>query len=221
MNHRTVDAGVEECPRSVVKGALAGMAGGLVASWLMDRLESVMKPSTPDESSPEGSSPEEANDPNRSREFTPPIGEEQLAQTTYSSSAPQAFGDGEEQQPAKPDATVRMANRISKTFLHHEVPEEKQDVAGKAVHYAFGTLIGGLYGAAAEMSPAVVSRFGGLPFGMALWILADELALPAFQLGDAPKDKPLKQHATGLATHFVYGATTDGVRRLLRRTAIH
>lgn len=194
-----------------MKGALAGMAGGLVAAWVMDRLESVMKPATEDP----------AMQADAGRGFAPPISEEQLAQTTYSSSRPQVGTGADGGEKKKSEPTVHMANRISKTFLHREVPEERQDVAGKAVHYAFGTLVGGIYGAAAEMSPDVVSRFGGLPFGMAVWLLADELALPAFQLGKKPNEKPIQQHATGLATHFVYGAATDGVRRLLRNTAIH
>ena len=33
--------------------------------------------------------------------------------------------------------------------------------------------------------------------------------------------REIQKHATALASHFVYGATTDGVRRLLRKTAIH
>jgi putative membrane protein len=192
--------------RDVVKGALAGMAGGLVASWIMNRVEHVMESAEPEILHP------------RAQGFAPPIAEEQLASTTYSSSAPQAFMNGE---APKPKPTVRMANRISKTFLRHELAEERKDVAGRAVHYAFGTLVGGLYGAMAEMSPEVVSRLGGVPFGMAVWLLADEIALPAFRLAGKPQEVPVKKHATALAEHFVYGATTDGVRRLLRKTAIH
>jgi hypothetical protein len=201
-------SGEPETSRSVVKGALAGMAGGLVASWVMSRLQNVM----------ESSGGEDAVAANPA---LPPIAEEQLASTTYSSSAP---GLGTK---TGPDATrqvrpeLRMANRISKTFLKHEIPAERENVAGQCTHYAFGTLVGGLYGAVAEMRPEVVSKLGGMPFGMAVWLLAEELALPALHLTDGPQDVPLKKHATGLASHFAYGATTDGVRRLLRKTVIH
>lgn len=205
----TFASGEPETSKNVVKGALAGMAGGLVASWVMSRLQHVMESSN-------------AGDAVGRDDFAsptaPPIAEEQLASTTYSSSAPRFFQkDGAE----KPKATVRMANRISKTFLKHEVPAERQDVAGQSVHYAFGTLMGGVYGAVAEMRPEVVSRLGGVPFGMAVWLLAEEVALPALHLTAGPKEVPLKKHATGLATHFAYGATADGVRRLLRKTVIH
>ena len=194
-----------ETSKNVVKGALAGMAGGLVASWVMNRLQHAMESATADDAAKGGAG------------FAPPIAEERLSPTTYSSSAPALF-DGPAERP-RPE--VRMANRIAKTFLRHELPEERRDVAGKAVHYAFGTLVGGVYGAVAEMSPDVIARLGGVPFGMAVWLLADEIALPALKLAEGPKQVPVKQHATALASHFVYGATTDGVRRLLRRTAIH
>ena len=200
-------SGEPDTSRNVVKGALAGMAGGLVASWVMSRLQQVMETTKTEDAARAASQP-----------VVPPLAEEQLASTTYSSSAPMLFADGE---AAKPKPTVRMANRISKTFLKHEVPTERENVAGQSVHYAFGTLMGGLYGAVAEMRPEVVSKLGGVPFGMAVWLLAEEIALPALHLREGPKEVPLKKHATGLASHFAYGATADGVRRLLRKTVIH
>lgn len=205
----TFASGEPETSKNVVKGALAGMAGGLVASWVMSRLQHVMESSNADDV---------VGRNDLSNPVVPPIAEEQLASTTYSSSAPRLFSKEEQE---KPKATVRMANRISKTFLKHDVPADRQDVAGQSVHYAFGTLMGGLYGAVAEMRPEVVSRLGGVPFGMAVWLLAEEIALPALHLSDGPKEVPLTKHATGLATHFAYGATADGVRRLLRKTVIH
>ena len=200
-------SGEPDTSRNVVKGALAGMAGGLVASWVMSRLQQVMETSGADDAVVRDTAP-----------VVPPLAEEQLAGTTYSSSAPRLFVDGEVE---KPKPTVRMANRLSKTFLRHEVPAGQENVAGQSVHYAFGTLMGGLYGAVAEMRPEVVSKLGGVPFGMAVWLLAEEIALPALHLREGPKEVPLKQHATGLASHFAYGATADGVRRLLRKTVIH
>ena len=205
-NHEESFASREpETSRNVVKGALAGMAGGLVASWVMSRLQHVMESSN-------------AGEADTASPVVPPIAEEQLAGTTYSSSAPRLFANDATKE-VRPE--VRMANRISKTFLKHELPEERQDLAGQSVHYAFGTLMGGVYGAVAEMRPEVVARLGGVPFGMAVWLLAEEIALPALHLSGGPQEVPLKKHATGLASHFAYGATADGVRRLLRKTVIH
>jgi len=199
-------SGEPDTSRNVVKGALAGMAGGLVASWVMNRLQHVMESST----AGDGIAGDHATP------VVPPIAEEQLASTTYSSSAPQLFSKPNPQ----PAPTVRMANRISKTFLRRELPAEQENVAGQSVHYGFGTLLGGVYGAVAEMRPEVVARLGGVPFGMTVWLLAEELALPALHLRAGAKEVSLKKHAAGLANHFAYGATADGVRRLLRRTVI-
>ena len=83
------------------------------------------------------------------------------------------------------------------------------------VHYAFGTLMGGLYGMAAEeWRPA---RWGeGTLFGTVLWFGSDEIAVPALKLAKPPQQYALKVHAGALASHLVYGFTTEMVRRALR-----
>jgi len=48
---------------------------------------------------------------------------------------------------------------------------------GTVVHYAFGAVMGAVYGAAAEVAPPVKS-LAGLPYGAALFVGADEIALP-------------------------------------------
>jgi uncharacterized membrane protein YagU involved in acid resistance len=88
-------------------------------------------------------------------------------------------------------------------------------VAGPAVHYAYGTLVGGLYGAVAEVWPLAGAGFGAM-YGMTLWLLGDEAAVPAFRLGPLPTDIPARKHADYLATHIVYGVTLDLVRRVAR-----
>ena len=92
----------------------------------------------------------------------------------------------------------------------------EKKVAGPTVHYAFGTITGGLYGAAAELAPIIRSG-AGLPFGAVFWLAADEAAVPALGLSKPPTEYPLSTHASALASHFVYGLTTDIVRRAIRR----
>jgi len=45
----------------------------------------------------------------------------------------------------------------------------------------------------------------------------DEAALPVPGLSKPPTEHPLSSHGLALASHVVYGLTTDGVRRLVRR----
>jgi putative membrane protein len=155
------------------KGAAAGIAGGLLASWIMNQFQTAMS---------------------------------RLA----------GEGDGQGSDSGGEDATVKTAERVSRGVFDHELSKEEKKTAGPAVHYAMGAVSGGIYGAVSELLP--VARWGlGLPFGAAVWLLADEVALPALGLSKKPNEYPASVHAKALASHLVYGLSTDLVRRGLRR----
>jgi uncharacterized membrane protein YagU involved in acid resistance len=116
------------------------------------------------------------------------------------------------------NATVKAAERLSETVFHHRLSRDQKKRAGSVVHYAYGALVGGLYGALAERSKPV-RKLAGIPYGAALWLLGDEVAVPLLRLSKGPSEYPVSNHAMALASHFVYGATTDLVRRAVR-TAI-
>ncbi len=67
----------------------------------------------------------------------------------------------------------------------------------------------------AELTPFVTIG-AGLPFGAAVWLAADEAAVPALGLSESPTEVPLSTHAYALVSHFVYGVTTEVVRRAIR-----
>jgi uncharacterized membrane protein YagU involved in acid resistance len=113
------------------------------------------------------------------------------------------------------NATVATAQRISKKILHHDLTPAEKRVAGSAVHYGYGSLVGGLFGGLAELLP-IVSVGLGMPFGFALWLLGDEIAVPVLGLGKSAGETPPEVHADALSAHFMYGATTDLLRRFLR-----
>ena len=115
-----------------------------------------------------------------------------------------------EQQPEDP--TMTTAEKISETVAGIRLTKEQKKKGGTIVHYAFGALMGALYGAAAEVLPPVKS-LAGLPYGAALFVGADELALPALRLSKRPSEYPLSRHLSGLGQHLVYGVTTEVVRR--------
>jgi uncharacterized membrane protein YagU involved in acid resistance len=73
--------------------------------------------------------------------------------------------------------------------------------------------MGTLYGALAAVLPAATSGFG-TAFGTALFALADETAVPVLGLSKPPTEYPLSSHAKALASHLVWGATTEAVRRI-------
>jgi hypothetical protein len=82
-----------------------------------------------------------------------------------------------------------------------------------------GALSGAAYGLLLEFVPAV-GRSRGVGFGSALWLAADEAAVPLLGFAKGPKQYPLSSHAEGLGAHVVYGAVTDlvcrGIRSALR-----
>jgi hypothetical protein len=171
------------------KGLAAGLVGGLVASWTMNRFQDVWS--------------------KLAAEFGPT--EEQSSARDGNGESQQARG-GEEQTD---DATVKAASAISEGIFDHELTKSEKRIAGPTVHYAFGTSVGGLYGAVAELAPETTAG-AGLPFGAAFWLLADETAVPLLGLSKGPTEYPLSTHVYALASHFVYGLTAEAVRRAVR-----
>ena len=174
------------------RGVLAGIAGGLVASWVMNVfIEGAGPKITHAVEHLHGEKRDEAKDDLHD----------------------QAAHDQEE---PKEDATMKAADAIVATATggRHLSFEEKQK-GGPVVHYAFGALMGGVYGALAEYSPAVRAGFG-TGFGSALFAGADMIAVPALRLSGSSVDAPVSTLATPFTAHLVYGAITETVRRVVR-----
>ena len=175
----------------LLKGLVAGLTAGFVASWTMNEFQSAWSKATEGFEKPHGA---QAMQPSQGGQ----PGEE---------------GQTKEQQD---DATVKAAKAISENILGRELEESEKKGAGAAVHYAFGTATGGLYGAVAEFAPAVTMA-GGLPFGAAFWLVADETAVPLLGLSEGPTKYPLSTHAYARASHLVYGLTAELTRRAVRK----
>jgi hypothetical protein len=69
---------------------------------------------------------------------------------------------------------------------------------GPVVHYGFGTAMGALYGLAYGFTPRKVKRLqplvSGSGFGTALFVGADEVAVPALGLSPGPTKAPIGAH---------------------------
>ena len=112
-------------------------------------------------------------------------------------------------------ASSQVASLTSEAFLGRPLDERERQAMGPLFHYAFGAIAGALYGAAAELQPRTAAA-GGVPFGAAVWLAADEIGLPAAGLARDPASYPLSRHAAAFGTHIVFGVTVEAVRRLLR-----
>lgn len=175
----------------MVRGTIAGLVGGLVASWTMNQFQAAWSKAT------EG--------------FEKPHG----AQSMQPSEGPTPGQSSDQNKENQDDATVKVAKAISESVFGHKLKASEKKPAGAAVHYAFGTVTGGLYGAAAEIAPKVTTGLG-LPFGVAFWMVADEGAVPWLGLSKGATEYPVSTHAYALASHMVYGLTAEVTRRAVR-----
>jgi hypothetical protein len=172
-----------------LKGAAAGLAAGLAATWVMTRFQSL---------SGKLAQAQEKDEPRNPQHSA-------------------ARGKSESTEGKKgEDATVKAADKLARGLFHHPLSRREKKIAGPAMHYGFGTLTGVAYGVLAEIAPGV-TRGAGAPFGTAVWLGADEVAVPAFGLSGPPWEHPATVHARALAAHLVYGVTAEGVRRLVRK----
>ena len=114
------------------------------------------------------------------------------------------------------DATVKVADGIARWLLRRPLPEHAKPVASNIVHYAFGASVGAVYGGVAELVPRV-TMMAGVPFGLAVWLGAHVVTVPALGLAEPPTRQPRAKEGLELLLHVVYGAVTETLRRLTRR----
>ena len=173
--------------KHLFRGILAGVAGGLAASWVMNQFIS-----------------------------GPGKDLKKAVQNDVQNQADEQEEQEAAQGTVKEDATMKAADGIVNVVTggRHLSWEEKQK-GGPVVHYAFGALMGGVYGGLAEYSDKVRSGFG-TSFGGALFGGADLLAVPMLGLSPMPKKESAPTLVTPFAAHVVYGVTTELVRRIVR-----
>jgi uncharacterized membrane protein YagU involved in acid resistance len=179
----------------VWKGLAAGVVGGLVASAVMNEFQALWSKLFEGEERSHGAQSLQQGSPQHG------VGRELRER-----------GKDDEED----DAPERLANAISVGLAGRELTDSEKETAGTALHYAYGVSMGALYGAAAELAPGVTAG-AGLPFGATVWVTADEGVVPLLGLSKSPTEYPLSIHAYALASHLVYGLTTEVVRRAVRR----
>jgi hypothetical protein len=126
--------------------------------------------------------------------------------------------NGEHKQEEKEDAAMKAAEKLAQVAGKELTPEQRKQ-ASPLIHYGFGMAMGALYGMAMETSPRQVRAqripFAGSVFGSALFLGADEMAVPALGLAEASESH--SKHLYGWASHLVYGLTAEFVRRQVRK----
>ena len=126
------------------RGAFAGLAAGLAASWAMNQFQSLW-----------------------------------LKASQELERQPKAQGQGDSgSQTESEDATMKAADKLSRTFLHRPLSQDEKKKVGPIIHYAFGSTMGALYGIGTEFFPEIAARGLGQALGLRyLWLLM-RLACP-------------------------------------------
>ena len=118
------------------------------------------------------------------------------------------------------DATMKAAGKLAKA-AGHELSLSEERKVGPFIHYGFGTAMGAVYGVAHEFAPRGLKGLqpvlNGSGYGTALFVGADEVAVPAFGLSPPATEAPLGAHLYGWASHIIYGVTLEMVRKGVRQ----
>jgi uncharacterized membrane protein YagU involved in acid resistance len=148
-----------------------------------------------------------------------------LAQSLFFAStrklAPEPSTNGFE--PVEPEqltetATQTVARRV-KEQLARRGPLQHPEVASQAVHLAFGSAWGAVYGLGAGTLPSLATLRGGMTFAMVVWLVSDDILLPAFRLSAWPQHYPVKNHLYAIVAHLAYGLALAATFRSLDRAA--
>jgi hypothetical protein len=177
---------------SIFRGVVTGIAAGIAATLVMDQFQ---KLSTASQRALE-----------RQRK---------LADHTSPWLIAHEQAKKQREQFENEDSTEIVARKIAKATGTDLAHEDKKK-AGRAIHYAFGTLMGVVYAVSAEAVPEVTTG-AGAAFGTLLFIAADEVAVPAFQLSPPHTDTHSFDHLQHWVSHIVYGVSLEMVRNLITR----
>jgi hypothetical protein len=113
------------------------------------------------------------------------------------------------------NANEITAQALARTAIGRPLDRSELSIAAPAVHYTFGALVGGFYGAMAENTPTV-RALSGAAYGTAVWAAADEIAMPVLGLSERTDQQPFERHFHAFAAHLVFGVATELVRRGVR-----
>lgn len=123
------------------------------------------------------------------------------------------------QQYEGEESSTAALGRMLYTWVAGKEPEsqETKTMLSYLVHWGYGMLQGGIYGALSSSEDDGLDILAGPAYAAGLWLFGDELAVPMLGLQSGPTDVPPVQHANRLGAHLAYGLATSITTGLLRR----
>ena len=116
-------------------------------------------------------------------------------------------------------STEALARIIYQKIRGSEPGESTKKRLATFIHWAYGAEAGATY----ATFRAGVDDFdleGGLVLGVLMWLIGDEIAIPALGLSAGPQKFPFKQHVHRLGAHLTFGVATAAVTQTLWDTFV-
>jgi hypothetical protein len=131
-------------------------------------------------------------------------------------STPKAMREGENPDPwERAPAPAQVGRLFVRVALRREVPPARIPLFTNAVHWIFGTMMGGAYG----LLHGTLRRraaLDGPAFGLSVWAQSYATLVP-LGLYKPPWEYSAKTIAKDISYHLVYGAGTAAGYKLLER----
>jgi putative membrane protein len=109
------------------------------------------------------------------------------------------------------NANELAAQAIATTVRGRPLSYQELRVAAPLAHYSFGAALGAIYGGfSSDERPYLFTR--GASFGAAVWLLADEVAMPLLHLSRPTTERALEKHLQSFVAHIVFGTVAELVR---------
>jgi hypothetical protein len=122
------------------------------------------------------------------------------------------------QYKGEESATDALGRLLYQAIMSKEPEsEETKKVLSYLVHWAYGILQGGLYGAWRANNGGSPGVKSGAAFATGLWLLGDEMAVPMLGLQSGPTAVAPEDHINRLGAHLTYGLATAVTSRLLHK----
>ncbi|MEO8295726.1 MAG: DUF1440 domain-containing protein [Gemmatimonadota bacterium] len=110
-------------------------------------------------------------------------------------------------------AYEKAAEKLANARRQPIWPEDRAR-QGSAIHWGLGIGAGALYGSLRNEVP-MPGMLRGVAYGLAFWLVVDELLNPALRLTPGPRSFPWQAHGRGLAGHLVFGAVAEATLTMI------
>jgi uncharacterized membrane protein YagU involved in acid resistance len=109
------------------------------------------------------------------------------------------------------NANELAAQAIATTIGGRPLTDDELTVVAPLAHFGFGAALGAIYGRfLRDDQQCLFTR--GATFGAAVWLFADEIAMPLLRLSRATTERSLEKHLQSFASHIVFGTVAEVVR---------